>query len=141
MKDHEKAKFINDLTEIAKMYGHTEQLRERISHLVHDVLEKENKVNMFSSDLDVFAKMGFPETAKRIQTVLNRKLVELEIDHTSSKNNTFIDCQGISLFEPGMPQARTGKIGLKQFVSKDRFSGNSRYDLLHKTLGKPKLEE
>lgn len=38
MKEHEVAKLINDLTEIARTYGHTQQLRERISYRVHEAL-------------------------------------------------------------------------------------------------------
>ena len=36
MKDHQVAKLINDLTDVAKTYAHTEQLRDRISQLVCD---------------------------------------------------------------------------------------------------------
>lgn len=39
MKDHEIAQFVNGLTTIAREYGQTQQLRERISQLVHDALK------------------------------------------------------------------------------------------------------
>lgn len=76
MKEHEVAKLINDLTEIARTYSHTQQLRERISYCIHQSLEKENKIKLFSSDLDVFAKMGFEETANRIAVILNKHISE-----------------------------------------------------------------
>lgn len=34
MKDHEIAKLVNDLTAVAREYGQTQQLRDRISQLV-----------------------------------------------------------------------------------------------------------
>ena len=34
MKHHEIAKLVNELTKIAKQYGQTQQLRERIAYLV-----------------------------------------------------------------------------------------------------------
>lgn len=34
MKDHEKRELVNSLTVIAKQYGSTQQLRERIAHCV-----------------------------------------------------------------------------------------------------------
>lgn len=42
MKDHEKANFINELTEIARAFSATQQLRERISYCVHKHMPKEN---------------------------------------------------------------------------------------------------
>lgn len=39
MKDHEIAQFVNQLTEVARTYGHTQQLRDRISEVVHRRLE------------------------------------------------------------------------------------------------------
>lgn len=37
-KDHEIAAFVNDLRDIGKEFGQTQQLRERISHRVHEFL-------------------------------------------------------------------------------------------------------
>jgi len=34
MKDHELRELINDITTVAKIYAHTQQLREQISHLI-----------------------------------------------------------------------------------------------------------
>ena len=34
MKDHELRELINDVTAVAKIYAHTQQLREQISHLI-----------------------------------------------------------------------------------------------------------
>lgn len=42
MKDHEIAKLVNKLTEIAKTYGQTEQLRCRISEIILDECELGN---------------------------------------------------------------------------------------------------
>lgn len=39
MKDHEIAQFVNQLTEVAKRYGQTQQLRDRISHVVLERLK------------------------------------------------------------------------------------------------------
>lgn len=55
MKDHEKAKLVNELTAIAKQYGQTQQLRDRIAHCVlpaidaasqcTEIVEAKNVVN------------------------------------------------------------------------------------------------
>jgi hypothetical protein len=38
-KDHEIREFVNELTKTAKEYGHTQQLRSRISEVVHNNLK------------------------------------------------------------------------------------------------------
>lgn len=40
MKDHELRELINDVTAVAKIYAHTQQLREQISHLIIPVFAK-----------------------------------------------------------------------------------------------------
>ncbi len=40
MKDHEIAELVNDLRDIGAEYGHTQQLRERISHRVKAFTDK-----------------------------------------------------------------------------------------------------
>jgi len=40
MKDHELRELINDVTAVAKIYAHTQQLREQISHLITPVFAK-----------------------------------------------------------------------------------------------------
>jgi len=42
MKDHEVRELVNSLTEVAKVYGQMEQLRERIAHIVIPVMTKED---------------------------------------------------------------------------------------------------
>ena len=39
MKDHEIAQFVNELTAVAKSFGQTQQLRDRLSEVVHRRLE------------------------------------------------------------------------------------------------------
>lgn len=39
-KDHEKANFVNHLTKVAAEFGHTQQLRERLSRVVERVINK-----------------------------------------------------------------------------------------------------
>lgn len=39
MKEHEIAKIVNDLRDIARMYAHTQQLRDQISHYIVPVLK------------------------------------------------------------------------------------------------------
>ena len=43
MKDHIKAKLVNELTAIAKRYGQTQQLREQIHRVLIPALEKEEQ--------------------------------------------------------------------------------------------------
>lgn len=40
MKDHELRELINDVTAVAKIYAHTQQLREQVSHLIVPVFTK-----------------------------------------------------------------------------------------------------
>ena len=39
MKDHEIAKVINDVTHVARVYGQTQQIRERIRTMLEPVLK------------------------------------------------------------------------------------------------------
>lgn len=39
MKDHELRELINDVTAVAQIYAHTQQLREQISHLITPVFQ------------------------------------------------------------------------------------------------------
>jgi hypothetical protein len=39
MKDHEIAKVINDVTHVARMYGQTQQIRERLRAVLEPVLK------------------------------------------------------------------------------------------------------
>ena len=48
MKDHEIAKLVNTLTEIAKVYGQTQQLRSRISVAVTDAINKSLNIVAYS---------------------------------------------------------------------------------------------
>lgn len=43
MKDHEIAQFINELRDVAVMYGNTQQLRERIATVVKKYVKEPNK--------------------------------------------------------------------------------------------------
>ena len=43
MKDHRKAKVINEITAIAKKYGHTQQLRSHIHDAVIAVIKEQEK--------------------------------------------------------------------------------------------------
>lgn len=45
MKDHEIAQLVNKLTEAAKTYAHTQQLRAHMSRIVNEALrhEKDNR--------------------------------------------------------------------------------------------------
>lgn len=40
MKDHEIRELVNELTQAAKEYAHTQQLRAVISRIIHDTLAK-----------------------------------------------------------------------------------------------------
>lgn len=40
MKDHEIAQLVNDLTQVAREFGATQQLRERIAAVIVPVLKK-----------------------------------------------------------------------------------------------------
>jgi hypothetical protein len=40
MKDHELRELINDVTAVARIYAHTQQLREQIAHLITPVFAK-----------------------------------------------------------------------------------------------------
>jgi hypothetical protein len=40
MKDHELRELINDVTAVAQIYAHTQQLREQIAHLIAPVFKK-----------------------------------------------------------------------------------------------------
>lgn len=56
MKDHELRELINDVTAVAKIYAHTQQLREQIGHLVTPVfknLESESRLahNLFADQV------------------------------------------------------------------------------------------
>jgi hypothetical protein len=56
MKDHELRELINDVTAVAKIYAHTQQLREQISQLITPVfknLESESRLghNLFADQL------------------------------------------------------------------------------------------
>jgi len=43
MKDHRKAEIINELTNIAIAYGNTQQLRNRISRVVLECLDEQER--------------------------------------------------------------------------------------------------
>lgn len=46
MKDHELRQYINDLTQVAKDFGQTQQLRERIAILVKEIVAVEREYAM-----------------------------------------------------------------------------------------------
>ncbi len=66
MKHHEIAKLVNELTKIAKQYGQTQQLRERIAYLVVPALQgettmpvtPENDHRQWATDEQYVAKGG-----------------------------------------------------------------------------------
>ncbi len=44
MKDHEIRELVNKLTDVAREYGQTQQLRERIARVVKDAVPREKQV-------------------------------------------------------------------------------------------------
>lgn len=46
MKHHEIAKLVNELTKVAKQYGQTQQLRERIANVVVPTLQGETTMHV-----------------------------------------------------------------------------------------------
>lgn len=66
MKPHEIAKLVNELTKVAKQYGQTQQLRERIAYVVVPALQGETTMHVtlenahrqWATDEEYVAKAG-----------------------------------------------------------------------------------
>lgn len=48
LKDHEIAELVNNLRDVAVKYHATQQLRERISHLILDAFQKERNEGVYN---------------------------------------------------------------------------------------------
>jgi hypothetical protein len=55
MKDHELAKFVNELTKVAKLYSGTQQLRSSISKLVMETLRPSEPLTKLENKIYLFA--------------------------------------------------------------------------------------
>jgi hypothetical protein len=63
MKDHELRELINDVTAVAKIYAHTQQLRTQISQLITPAIQNLNSTNSYLRGF----KCGAEEKIKQLE--------------------------------------------------------------------------
>lgn len=66
MKDDKLRELINDVTAVARIYAHTQQLREQISQLIAPAINKLNSENAYLRDF----KLGAEERSKQLEKEL-----------------------------------------------------------------------
>lgn len=75
MKDHEIAQVINDITHVARVYGQTQQIRERIREVLFPVLDsgKQKRKPLSGAELDELWKASYKEHDDGEKALQNRK--------------------------------------------------------------------
>jgi len=95
MKDHELRELINDATAVAKIYAHTQQLREQISHLITPVFAKAQAEIKAVEDRQLQCATAM-RREREAQDVMHEKqvmrqqaeqLAQLKIDNADLHNN------------------------------------------------------
>lgn len=77
MKDHEIAKVINDITHVARVYGQTQQIRERLRAVLEPVLkEAQPKRESLRGDSLQYVLGHFPESVCDFEATELVRLVE-----------------------------------------------------------------
>ena len=78
MKDHQVAQFVNELTQVAKTYGQTQQLRDRISEVVGKTLQVGHRASVLVPGVEELpSHVQAQEAAQRIRETRTQLSLQL----------------------------------------------------------------